>query len=672
MKKHLFISYILFFALFLMGSANSMAQNPLAQVNNAAKDSMPQVVSSAWTITQPLGQRFESTIDTLQYNFYQKFIPSNQSIAYATTGNYGAPGMTQIFFDRKHGNEFFFEDVIETWITKVKNQKYYNTGVPMTLLSYATGGTKYNNQDRFDGIFSGNINKKAQVGAMVDYIYSKGNYDYQATKNFMWGINGSYIGDRYEMQAFYNSYNMLNKENGGITDDRYLTNPAQVQGGETKVDAKTIPTNLTKAHSRLVGHNFFMNHRYKVGYYHTWKDSVNDTIEHREYIPVTSFIWTMDFKTNTHRFLNENVKEDQTFFKDCYLSLSGTDERTEYTQFTNTLGISLLEGFNKYAKFGLAAYATYEIRKYKQVADSMLYFANRDANLTPAPDFVIPGKNTDNVAWIGGQLTKQRGSILTYSADARLGVLGCVAGDVNISGNITTRIPLFGDSVKISGYGYFRNEEVPYLLQNFVSNHYIWKNDFGKTRRVRVSGSLVIPHSRTHINVGVENLQNYVYFNNSALPTQCGDNIQVFSASAEQNFAFRALHWDNKLTYQTSTDETVLSLPKFAVYSNLYLKFKIAGVLNVQFGVDGNYYTSYYAPSYNPATMAFHTQNEVKCGNFLWMNAYANMKLKKARFFAMFTHVNQGLFGGNNYFAIPHYPLNGRKFQFGVSVDFAN
>ena len=662
----------MFFALFLMGSANSMAQNPLAQVNNAAKDSMPQVVSSAWTITQPLGQRFESTIDTLQYNFYQKFIPSNQSIAYATTGNYGAPGMTQIFFDRKHGNEFFFEDVIETWITKVKNQKYYNTGVPMTLLSYATGGTKYNNQDRFDGIFSGNINKKAQVGAMVDYIYSKGNYDYQATKNFMWGINGSYIGDRYEMQAFYNSYNMLNKENGGITDDRYLTNPAQVQGGETKVDAKTIPTNLTKAHSRLVGHNFFMNHRYKVGYYHTWKDSVNDTIEHREYIPVTSFIWTMDFKTNTHRFLNENVKEDQTFFKDCYLSLSGTDERTEYTQFTNTLGISLLEGFNKYAKFGLAAYATYEIRKYKQVADSMLYFANRDANLTPAPDFVIPGKNTDNVAWIGGQLTKQRGSILTYSADARLGVLGCVAGDVNISGNITTRIPLFGDSVKISGYGYFRNEEVPYLLQNFVSNHYIWKNDFGKTRRVRVGCSLVIPHSRTHINVGVENLQNYVYFNNSALPTQCGDNIQVFSASAEQNFAFRALHWDNKLTYQTSTDETVLSLPKFAVYSNLYLKFKIAGVLNVQFGVDGNYYTSYYAPSYNPATMAFHTQNEVKCGNFLWMNAYANMKLKKARFFAMFTHVNQGLFGGNNYFAIPHYPLNGRKFQFGVSVDFAN
>ena len=46
-------------------------------------------------------------------------------------------------------------------------------------------------------------------------------------------------------------------------------NPARMVSSGAKVDAKTIPTNLTKAHSRLVGHNFFMNHRYKVGYYHT-------------------------------------------------------------------------------------------------------------------------------------------------------------------------------------------------------------------------------------------------------------------------------------------------------------------------------------------------------------------------------------------------------------------
>ena len=98
----------------------------------------------------------------------------------------------------------------------------------------------------------------------------------------------------------------------------------------------------------------------------------------------------------------------------------------------------------------------------------------------------------------------------------------------------------------------------------------------------------------------------------------------------------------------------------------------IARVMNVQIGVDANYYTKYYAPNYTPATMSFHTQQEVQCGNFLWMNAYANFKLQKARFFVMFSHVNDGLFGGNNTFSVPHYPLNPRKFQFGVSVDFAN
>ena len=54
------------------------------------------------------------------------------------------------------------------------------------------------------------------------------------------------------------------------------------------------------------------------------------------------------------------------------------------------------------------------------------------------------------------------------------------------------------------------------------------------------------------------------------------------------------------------------------------------------------------------------------------MNAYVNMKLSRARFFVLFSHVNQGMFGGNNYFSLPHYPLNPRRFQMGVVVDFVN
>ncbi len=61
----------------------------------------------------------------------------------------------------------------------------------------------------------------------------------------------------------------------------------------------------------------------------------------------------------------------------------------------------------------------------------------------------------------------------------------------------------------------------------------------------------------------------------------------------------------------------------------------------------------------------------MKLGNYPLMNAYVNMKLSKARFYVLYSHVNQGL-TGRDYFSIPHYPLNPRRLLLGVAVDFAN
>lgn len=156
------------------------------------------------------------------------------------------------------------------------------------------------------------------------------------------------------------------------------------------------------------------------------------------------------------------------------------------------------------------------------------------------------------------------------------------------------------------------------------------------------------------------------------MPEQHGGSVQVLSVQLQQDFRFRALNWRNTLIYQTSSEESVISIPKIAIYSNLYLLFKVAKVLDVQFGVDVDYYTKYYAPAYQPSTMAFCNQSEIKCGNYPYMNAYVNMRLSRARFYVLFSHVNQGMIGGNDYFSMPHYPLNPRRFLMGVSVNFNN
>lgn len=650
---------------------NAQFQSLTSATSGATKSKKVKVEPSyAWSISEPLGLHYESTIDTLFLNYHKSFIPSHQSTAWATTGNFGASGQNQIFFQRKPTSDFFFQDAIDSWLPGVATQRYYNTRIPMTIISHNTGGNKYSNQDRTQVLFSGNVDKKLQLGGAIDYIYSKGSYNYQADKNFRWSLFGSYIGDRYEMQTFFNSYNYLGKENGGITDDQYITDPAKVQGGETKVDNKSIPTYLTAAHSKMTGLEFYLNQSYNVGHYKYQRDSVTDTIIGRTYIPVTRFIWTADFKTSKHLFLNQNAAQDQSFFENSYLSLTGTDETTRFWRLRNTLGVSLLEGFNKYAKFGFSVYATHEMRRYKQVVDTVSG-KELPEGLVELPVTIDPTK-TQQLLWVGGQLTKQRGSILTYAATAQFGLLGDVSGDIDIEGSVTTRFKLFGDTVSLKAYGYFKNLEAPYLLKQFVSNHYAWDNKFSKVQRFRAGGVLNLPWIYTSINVGYETLNNYIYFNNNSLPEQSSSAVHVLNASLTNHLGFGIFNWDNEATYQTSSNASVLPLPKFSIFSNMYLKFRIARVLDVQVGVDCNYYTKYHAPAYNPAIMSFYNQSEIECGNFAFADVYANFKLKKARFYVMYSHANKGLFGGNNYFSIPHYPLNPGRFQLGISVDFVN
>ena len=57
-------------------------------------------------------------------------------------------------------------------------------------------------------------------------------------------------------------------------------------------------------------------------------------------------------------------------------------------------------------------------------------------------------------------------------------------------------------------------------------------------------------------------------------------------------------------------------------------------------------------------------------GNYPFVNAYANFHLRQVRFYVMFYHVTQGLFHSSNSFLVPHYAVNPRMFQLGLSWNF--
>lgn len=652
--------------------AAAAQQTAAASDMDTRSETQPVRKAQTWSLSYPLGTRFESTMDTLMLNYQRQAIPSLVSDAYATTGNLGAEGQTQLYFSRPAMSAFFFRDALLPWIPSFDNRRLYNVYTPMTIVSYNFGGSRDTGQDRIKGVFAGNVNRRIGIGVFGDYIYSKGSYNNQATKDMSYGASFYYSGDRYQAQAFMYNYNFLNKEYGGITDDLYITDPAELQGGVSKIEPKSIPTVLNNAHTRLRGSQFFMSHAYNVGF---WRDvQVNDTLTRQEYVPVTKFIYTLDYQGGKHLFRNSSLSEgDKLWDSRRYLSNSLTADETSFWELSNTLGISMIEGFQKWAKFGLAAYATYTTRHFTQANKGWTPPVSEDdsgTGLTPLPEGVtVKPTDSQNLLWIGGQLTKQQGDILHYDADAKFGIIGDVAGDIDVKGNISTNLRMLGDTVNIAARAMFRNVDVPYLLKHYISNRYVWDNDFGKSRSFRAQGELFIPWTDTRLSAGWETLQNMIYFDTEGYPRQNGGSVHVFSASLEQKLKLGIFHWDNRLTYQTSSNQEVLPLPALTWYSNMYLHFRAFRVLAMQIGVDCDYYTRYRGVNYNPATMTFRVGEDWKVGNFAFMNAYVTAKLYKVRFFILYSHFNQGWFS-KGYFSMPHYPVNPRRLQLGLSVDF--
>ncbi len=650
---------------------------------------------SAWTLSYPLGNHIESTLDTTLYNFQRHFVTALTSDAWASTGQFSSPGINMIYFDRPENLPFHFDDALSYWIPSFSKQKFYNVYIPFTQVGYGWGTGTESRTDHLNMTFAGNVNRKLGFGAWLDFPYTKGAYNSQATKGFGWGLSGYYKGDRYEMQAFYNHYNHLNKENGGITDDLYITNPAELQGGVNSIEPKSIPTRLNDAHNRIIGSEFYMSHAYKLGF---WRDITQeeDTVQKMEFVPVTRFVYSFDWKYNHHLFLNQNASEARDFWQNTYFDATETRNNDYYWSVANTFGVELMEGFQKWAKFGLSAYVTYEIDKYRYEVQGMEEILNppvtpdipidpddpnypgagegTDPSLTALPEgWDSHLKRTRSRLWVGGRLEKTKGSILRYAADAKFGLIGDAIGEIDVRGEMETKFKLAKDTVRIGVDGYFKNLAPNYMLNNYVGNHFYWNNDFGKIRSFRVQGKLHIPWTWTTLRVGFENIQNQVYFNSQSLPAQYGGNIQIFSAAIQQNLKLGIFNWDNTVTYQTSSNQDIMPLPALSVYSNMYLYFKAFRALTVQVGVDCNWYSKYKGYDYQPATMSFTQQGEnaVDVGNFIFSDVYLTCKLYKVRFFLLYSNLSQGWFS-KGAFALPHYPVDPHQFRLGLSIDFSN
>lgn len=393
-----------------------------------------------------------------------------------------------------------------------------------------------------------------------------------------------------------------------------------------------------------------------------------------EYVPVTSFIHTMKF--DTYRRIYQAYETPKDFYADTfnpagnYPGDSIYDKTTHY-RIQNTFAISLLEGFNKWAKAGLKAFVTSDLRHFTLPTETEIAKAYNEHNLS-----------------IGGQLIKSQGKTLHYDATLETWLTGKDAGQMKIDADADVNFALFGDTVRLQASGFFHRLNPTFYYRHYHSKHFWWDNDdMSKIIHTRIEGKFGYEKTKTTVRVAFDNIKNHTFFamgynvtddfgrtGNTLSVVQKSGAISLLTLELQQKLKLGPLHWDNVITYQKSSDDVALPVPDLNIYTNLFLRFKIARVLKCDFGADARFFTKYYAPDYSPALGQYAVQtgeHRTEVGNYPIVNVYANFHLQRTRFFVMMSHINAGQ-GKPDYFLAPHYPLNQRIFRFGVSWNFYN
>ena len=670
-----------------------------------------------WKLSETLGNRTIIPADTASLNFQSTNLVEGMFGHYNYLGNLGSPRLSRLFFEREESEPTIFMAPFSSFFTRPDQVLFTNSNVPYTNLTYYKAGNKVNGEERFKSYFSVNVNKQLAFGFNIDYLYGRGYYQNQSTSHFNAGLFGSYIGEKYQAHAVYNNFFLKMNENGGIADDQYITRPENMSGGKKEYESTTIPVKLEQSSNRNKDFYIYLTQRYRLGFTRRVRntqegkptvsapkassspsseseisasnndialpnDSIasksvstlaaandslpsvstadNDSLFEEEFVPVTSFIHTLKVERSRHQF--RSGSEPEGFFPEDYkLYKNYSNDSTTAFSVKNVFGIALLEGFNKYAKAGLTAYISHKFSRYDLMNTDTLTDMRRI-------------RYTEQEIFVGGELAKREGKLLHYNVNGEVGLVDKAIGQFRVNANLDLNFRLWKDTVNFYARGYVSNTLPSFYMRHYHSNHYNWDNDnMDKEFRTRVEGELNISHWGTNLRAGVENIKNYTYFNQSALPEQNGGNIQVLSATLKQDFRLGVFHLDNEVTWQKTSNETVLPLPQLSLYHNFYILAKLAKkVLTVQLGADVRYFTKYNAPAYAPGVQQFHlqpTDDLVEIGGYPIVNVYANLHLKRTRIFAMMYHVNAGM-GSANSFLVPHYPINPRLFKIGVSWNF--
>lgn len=614
-----------------------------------------------WVLSDNFTRADTIPVDTISQGFQIHNPAFREAMANVQLGNLGAPWKSAMVSGMPVYTRFLFTENLSNFFAGPETWRYYNTRTPYTNLYYQYSGPKRRSEESVNVLFTQNINKNWNAGFNYQLISSIGKYEAQKVENRHFRFFSSYSGIIYQIHGSFVFNRTDHLENGGLMDDNDILIPERK---DEYAQSENIPVKLYSASNRTDNFQLFINQSLDVG---------NISIASRDgestKLPVgtANHILHIDRSRRIHKITDigrYRANDPASFFyPNIYADSLATLDSVYYVTIKNTFQLKFNEEANSLLRFGLRVYITNNVEKYRFPLAPVKF-----DSITLAPKYLL-GDTTFTTTYIGGQIFKNLGENLKWNAGFKLYFQGYRTGDSEITGEINSRFRVRKDTAQVYGNGGIFLVSPDFLTNRYYSNHILWQNRFNPVKTVKARGGINIPTRRIELSGEIRLINDFIFWDQEALPTQSSAYIKLIELRLFKHFKLGNFHSRNTILYQISSNQEIIPLPEYSIYSSNYYQNTLFKVLFFQLGFDTRYTSAWYTPNYMPATGQFHLQEIRKIGDYPYVDVFLNMQLKRARIFIKMDHVNQGMLN-NNYFHTIGYPVNPRGLRFGVSWNF--
>ncbi|MBP7497776.1 MAG: hypothetical protein KA792_08950, partial [Bacteroidales bacterium] len=206
------------------------------------------------------------------------------------------------------------------------------------------------------------------------------------------------------------------------------------------------------------------------------------------------------------------------------------------------------------------------------------------------------------------------------------------------------------------------------ITLHYISNSYFWNNNFKNIKSI--FSDLTYTYKSIQAGIRHTNYNNYIYFDNKALPAQYNNQINCLSLYIYGDKNIGNFYNKARLVYQKLNKEDIIRQPEFLAWYRFYFNFKLfKQSLTLQPGIDLSYYSAFKPYSYSPSTRQFYLQDDFKTKDYLNVAFSINFQFSRASFFVKYQTLNE-LFTNDIYYTVKGYPIQSAAIKFGINWYF--